>query len=201
MDTFPQVKAAVVQAAPVLFDREATIEKTYRLTADAAAQGAQLILFPEALIPAYPRGLSYRQDPGQPVIAPTQPVQRLPGKRRKLSNRCCAHGSTWLSRWSPSDRVCANQTVVVQPSLNPCQLPLHQKVFIQQLRQPHLDHVGQQDGNITNSFRDYSKLFGHIRSFVFPPVSCPGANLHGLNLFLVSLPGAQLPAADLVGRG
>jgi nitrilase len=58
-ETFPQVKAAVVQAAPVLFDREPTVEKTCQLTAEAAAQGAQLILFPEAFIPAYPRGLGF----------------------------------------------------------------------------------------------------------------------------------------------
>ncbi len=58
-DTFPKVKVAVVQAAPVLFDREATVEKTYRLTAEAAEQGAKLILFPEAFIPAYPRGLTF----------------------------------------------------------------------------------------------------------------------------------------------
>jgi nitrilase len=58
-DTFPKVKVAVVQASPILFDREATVEKTCRLTAEAAAQGAQLILFPEAFVPAYPRGLSF----------------------------------------------------------------------------------------------------------------------------------------------
>jgi nitrilase len=58
-DTFPQVRAAVVQAAPVLFEREASIRKACRLAADAAAQGAQLILFPEAFIPAYPRGLGF----------------------------------------------------------------------------------------------------------------------------------------------
>jgi nitrilase len=58
-DTFPKVKVAVVQAAPILFDREATVEKTCRLTAEAAAQGAKLILFPEAFIPAYPRGLTF----------------------------------------------------------------------------------------------------------------------------------------------
>ena len=56
---YPKVKAAVVQAAPVLFNREASVEKVCRLTAKAAAQGAQLILFPEAFIPAYPRGLSF----------------------------------------------------------------------------------------------------------------------------------------------
>ncbi len=58
-DNFPKVKAAVVQAAPVLFDREASVEKVGRLTAEAAAQGAKLILFPEAFIPAYPRGLTF----------------------------------------------------------------------------------------------------------------------------------------------
>jgi nitrilase len=48
-----------VQAAPVLFEREASVEKTCRLTREGAAGGAQLILFPEAFIPAYPRGLSF----------------------------------------------------------------------------------------------------------------------------------------------
>jgi nitrilase len=59
VDSFPKFKAAVVQAAPVLFDREASVEKACRLTGEAAAQGAKLILFPEAFIPAYPRGLSF----------------------------------------------------------------------------------------------------------------------------------------------
>jgi len=58
-DTFPTVKAAVIQAAPVLFDRDATVAKACRLTTEAAANGAQLVLLPEAFIPAYPRGLSF----------------------------------------------------------------------------------------------------------------------------------------------
>jgi nitrilase len=53
------VKAAVVQAAPVLFDRDATIEKARGLISEAGAQGAQLVLLPEAFIPAYPRGLRF----------------------------------------------------------------------------------------------------------------------------------------------
>jgi len=53
------VKVAVVQAAPVLFEREATVEKACLLLQEAAEDGAQLVLFPEAFIPAYPRGLSF----------------------------------------------------------------------------------------------------------------------------------------------
>ena len=53
------VTAAVVQAAPVLFDREATLAKIVHLTAEAAKQGARLIVFPEAFIPAYPRGMGF----------------------------------------------------------------------------------------------------------------------------------------------
>jgi nitrilase len=53
------VKVAVVQAAPVLFEREKTIQKACNLVAEAAGQGAKVILLPEAFVPAYPRGLSF----------------------------------------------------------------------------------------------------------------------------------------------
>jgi nitrilase len=66
-----QIKVAVVQAAPVLFDREATVEKACGLIEEAADQGAQLILFPEAFIPAYPRGLAFGT-----VVGSRSPVGR-----------------------------------------------------------------------------------------------------------------------------
>lgn len=59
------VKAAVVQAAPVLFDREKTLDKTERLVKDARDTGAELIVFPEAFVPAYPRGLRFGMDVGR----------------------------------------------------------------------------------------------------------------------------------------
>ena len=57
-ETFPTVRAAVVQAAPVVLDRDATVEKACRLVETAASQGARLIVFPEAYIPAYLWGLA-----------------------------------------------------------------------------------------------------------------------------------------------
>jgi nitrilase len=58
-DELQRFKVAVVQASPVLFNREATIEKTCRLILETAEKDVKLILFPEAFIPAYPRGLSF----------------------------------------------------------------------------------------------------------------------------------------------
>ena len=54
-----RVKVAVVQAAPVLFEREKTLQKACDLVADATGQGAEVVLLPEAFVPAYPRGLSF----------------------------------------------------------------------------------------------------------------------------------------------
>ncbi len=53
------VRAAVVQAAPVLMNKKATLEKSVALIDDAAEKGAKIVLFPEAFVPAYPRGLSF----------------------------------------------------------------------------------------------------------------------------------------------
>jgi nitrilase len=48
------VRVACIQAEPVIFDRDATIEKLAALAAEAAGEGAQLLVFPETFIPAYP---------------------------------------------------------------------------------------------------------------------------------------------------
>jgi nitrilase len=48
------VKVACVQAEPVILDREATVDKLVKLAAQAASEGASLLVFPEAFIPVYP---------------------------------------------------------------------------------------------------------------------------------------------------
>ena len=53
------VTVAVVQAGSVPFDTEACIDKAVRLIGEAASGGAKLIVFPEAFITGYPKGLSF----------------------------------------------------------------------------------------------------------------------------------------------
>ncbi|PWY95921.1 aliphatic nitrilase [Aspergillus sclerotioniger CBS 115572] len=52
--TSSQIRVAVTQAEPVWLDLNATVDKTCSLIAEAAANGAQLITFPECWIPGYP---------------------------------------------------------------------------------------------------------------------------------------------------
>lgn len=50
----PKYKVAVVQAAPVWLDLEATVDKCIQLIEEAASKGCKLIAFPETFIPGYP---------------------------------------------------------------------------------------------------------------------------------------------------
>ncbi|MFC1857897.1 carbon-nitrogen hydrolase family protein [Thermodesulfobacteriota bacterium] len=54
MEHQTNVRVAAVQAAPIFLNKDATIEKACRLIAEAADNGAKLIVFPETFIPAYP---------------------------------------------------------------------------------------------------------------------------------------------------
>jgi nitrilase len=70
------VRAAVVQAAPVAFARERTLEKVRALTAEAAGRGAALVVFPEAFVSAYPRGLSFGAVVGERTPAGREEFRR-----------------------------------------------------------------------------------------------------------------------------
>jgi nitrilase len=56
-------KIAIIQHAPRVLDREATLDRAVELICEAAAEGAQLIAFPEAFVPGYPAWV-WRLRPG-----------------------------------------------------------------------------------------------------------------------------------------
>jgi nitrilase len=54
-----RLRVAVVQSAPIVFDVERTLARVRDLTRSASEQGARLVLFPEAFVSAYPKGLDF----------------------------------------------------------------------------------------------------------------------------------------------
>jgi nitrilase len=63
------VRVVCVQVEPAIFDRAATLDRVAERTAEAAAAGATLVVFPETFVPAYPssawaKALAGWGDPG-----------------------------------------------------------------------------------------------------------------------------------------
>ena len=52
-------KVALIQAEPIMFDKEAGLKKTLKLIFEAAEQDVDLIVFPELFIPGYPIGMNF----------------------------------------------------------------------------------------------------------------------------------------------
>src|SRR5699024_8743631 len=52
-------KVAVIQSASVPFDPDASTTKAETLIAEAASEGARLVVFPEAFIGGYPKGTTF----------------------------------------------------------------------------------------------------------------------------------------------
>lgn len=52
--TYPSFKAALAHVSPVFLEKDATVDKACSLIREAAKNGAELIVFPETYIPAFP---------------------------------------------------------------------------------------------------------------------------------------------------
>lgn len=68
------IKVAIVQAAPVYLDLEASVAKAVGRVREAAAQGAQLVAFGETWLPGYPAWLDHCPDAALWNHAPTKDV-------------------------------------------------------------------------------------------------------------------------------
>jgi nitrilase len=69
-------RIAIVQQAPDMLDRDATLAAAVALTAEAARAGAQLVVFPEAFVPGYPAWI-WRLRPGPDMGTSEQIHARL----------------------------------------------------------------------------------------------------------------------------
>src|ERR1700755_1902818 len=49
-----RVKVACAQVEPIVLDREATLDKLEKVAAEAAGNGAELVVLPETFLPVYP---------------------------------------------------------------------------------------------------------------------------------------------------
>ena len=52
-------RLALVQASPVMFDKAASLKKALTWIENSAAQGAELVVFPELFLPGYPFGMIF----------------------------------------------------------------------------------------------------------------------------------------------
>jgi len=78
-------KIAIIQHAPRVLDREASLEKAVTLIGEAAATGARLMVFPEAFVPGYPAWV-WRLRPGLDWGPSEQIHQRLLENAVNLAN-------------------------------------------------------------------------------------------------------------------
>jgi len=97
------VRAAVIQDSPVVFNREATIEKAGTLVRKAAGQGAQLVVMPEAFVSAYPTGLDFGARVGSRTPEGREDFRRyyesaldVPGPGCDQIGRCAAEARIYL---------------------------------------------------------------------------------------------------------
>ena len=103
-DLKPTCKIAVVQAAPIMFDKAACTEKAVSLIQECALKNAELIVFPELFIPGYPYGMTFgfsvgrRTEEGRKdwMLYYTNSIL-VPGEETRLLGEAAKKAHAWVS--------------------------------------------------------------------------------------------------------
>lgn len=119
-------KIAVIQGAPVMFDKEACVEKAIKLIGECAEKGAEIIVFPELFIPCYPYGMTFgftvgsRTQPGREdwkvyydnsILADGEEMARIAEAAKKAN----AYVSIGYSEVDPITATLYNSNMMISP--------------------------------------------------------------------------------------
>ena len=108
------IKAAVVQAGPVLFDTPKTIAKLADRAREAAGLGADLVVFPEAFVGGYPKGSDFGARLGM-----RSPDGREDFRRYYESASTCPAPRRRASARSPATMACTSWSVSSSATAGP----------------------------------------------------------------------------------
>ena len=116
-------RVAVVQMAPVMFDKEASLKKCVALINEAGKKKADLIVLPELVIPCYPFGFTVgsRKEPGREdwkryydgsIVVPGKETEAL-GKAAKKAK---AYVSIGVSERDAVSGTLYNSNIILLPT-------------------------------------------------------------------------------------
>lgn len=104
LDMKKTCKVAVVQAAPVMFDKKQSLDKVISLIETCHKQQAELIVFPELCIPGYPYGMSFGFSVGARDAGGRRDWKQyydnsvvVPGPETKRLGEAARSAKAWLS--------------------------------------------------------------------------------------------------------
>jgi nitrilase len=104
METPPPFTAAVVQTSPVFFNKVQTVDKIQALIGQASKKKASLIVFPEVIIPGYPRGLIFGTTVGSRTLEGREMFLRywensvvVPGPETNLLARAAKEANAFVA--------------------------------------------------------------------------------------------------------
>ncbi len=112
------MKVCVIQEPPVYLDLERSMERALGLIADAAAKGAQLVVFPEAWFPGYPTFV-WRLAPGAGMgktdalfeRLQANSIDRLNGGFKPLQEAAAEHGIVLVVGYNERDSGVSGSTL------------------------------------------------------------------------------------------